>query len=778
MNKTTENTPSNTTSKSIIRWPVVVSIIVFNLVILFSGLNIYVKQKSRLTNRAEQNLYSIANLTVQNVLQWRNERLQNAGIFYQNPNFRQQLMRFQESGEPAERENIDSWMKIALYDINCDQVVLYGSNNNPVATLPVFAPLIPLEVMKMIENVKAADGIIFIDFYSIGNDETYLGLVIPVFDPDHPERLDGKVFLRIDPNKYLYPFIQEWPLNSKTVETLLVRQDGDSVQFLNTIRFSQLKPLKLHLSMKDTSIASVKGLNGEFGIFKSTDYRGVSVISAVNNVSKSPWVLVAKQDQSEIFEDMRNRLLVTLGLVVALVLLVTSFLLWIFRQQGLKFYRNLYQNQKERDWLYDIMEHNLNEIYVFDALTLKFRFVNYGARLNLGYSMSELEELTPLDIKPLISKSQFTELTDPLKNKGVHVQNFITVHRRKDGTEYPVEIFLELMDSDNGPVYLAMINDITVRVKTEKMLNDQHEELMVKNQELNLLNEELQVTNEELHQATEVQQMTNEELQQTSEELQTTNEELMVNIQQIATLNKELLAAKENAENANRLKSSFLANMSHEIRTPLNGIMGFSELLVELTEDTIQQKMVQVIMTSSNRLLDTVNSVLDISLLESGSLVVHSKKFMLSDLVHESIRLYTGMALKKGIELKSVIHADYAVLADEELTLKIINNLVNNALKFTSRGSIKVEISIDDYQHKKWVVIRVSDTGIGISEQDMAYIFDEFRQVSEGLSKKHNGSGLGLNISKRYAEAMNGRITAKSSPGEGSTFTLWLPEFN
>lgn len=438
-------------------------------------------------------------------------------------------------------------------------------------------------------------------------------------------------------------------------------------------------------------------------------------------------------------------------------------MLWFFRKQRLTYYRNLYRNQKERDWLFDIMEHNLNEIYIFNAQTLRFTFVNYGARRNLGYSMEELETLTPIDIEPLVNENQFIQLINPLRNKEIQVQNFITVHRRKDGTEYPVEVYLELLASDRGLVFLAMINDITSRVKIENILKDQHEELMVKNSELENLNVELQATNEELH--------------QTAEELQTTNEELTVNIQQMLRLNKEIITAKENAENANRLKSSFLANMSHEIRTPLNGIMGFSELLVEMTENAEQQRIANIIMNSSKRLLDTVNSILDISMLESGSLIVHSKKLKLSALIKESVRLYAALAEKKGIELTTITHREGLVLADEDMTLKIINNLVNNALKYTNTGSIQVELASAELKGKRWVTVKVRDTGIGISEHNMSIIFDEFRQVSEGLSKNHSGSGLGLNISKRYAEAMNGMITAQSSRGKGSTFTIWLPEY-
>jgi PAS domain S-box-containing protein len=585
---------------------------------------------------------------------------------------------------------------------------------------------------------------------------------VPIPDYKDSGKLIGRLFLRIDPERYLYPFIEEWPSQSVTAETLLARQDGDSVVFLNNLRFEGVKPLQSLFSVHDTTKAASLGLKGRYGVYRSLDYRHVEVVSAVQNVPGTAWVLVAKEDVDEIFYETKSRLILTLALIVSLVVMITFIMLLIFRRQGVKHYLEVIRQQREKAWLQDIMEHNLSEIYLFDAESLVFRYVNYGARRNLGFTLEELTSLTPVDIKPLVTRAEFDRIILPLREGKLKTLNFNTLHRRKDGTEYPVDVFLQLMNSDTGPVFVAMINDISQRIKMEKILADQHEELQIKNCELESMNEELQVANEEL--------------QQTGEELQTTNEEMAVNIQQISQLNRELIQAKENAELANRLKSNFLANMSHEIRTPLNGIMGFSELIEELAESEEQKRMAQIILNSSTRLLDTVNSILDISMLESGSLTVRQQNIKLAGLINESARLYMAFAERKGLSLSASILADPEVYADEDLVLKIVNNLVNNALKFTSAGSVLIELSVTaDNQTLK---VSVSDTGIGISAMEQSRIFEEFRQVSEGMSKKHPGSGLGLNISKRYAEAMNGRITVDSKEGEGSSFTLLLPLMN
>ncbi len=762
MNKSVEQENVKRQSNSPIQWPVSVAILLLNLAIIICGYFIYKNQQSNLTNGVKEDVNSVAHLKVQNVEQWREERVYNARIFYGNQNFCRQVALFIKNKGQSDQENMKSWLNIALNDKNFDQITIFDSNDSPIINLPKLTPLIPSDIRLEISNIKAGDSISFLDFFQI-NKKAYLGLLIPICNKENPDQLVAKIYIRIDPEVFLFPFIEKWPTNSESGETLLARRSGESVQFLNHLHFGVVKPMELTFSINDTSIAAVKGLNGRYGVFLAVDYRRIPVISAVQAIKNSPWILVSKEDQSEAFHELKTRLLFTLVLIGATILILTILLLWTFRRQGMNYYRNLYQRQKERDWLFDIMDHNLNEIYVFDAETLKFQFVNYGARLNLGYSMSEMKGLTPIDIKPLINLESFENIIQPLKSGEVQVQNFITVHQRKDGTQYPVEVFLEFMDSDLGKVFLAMINDITNRVKIEQKLSEQREELIHKNKELETVNEELQVTVEEL--------------QQTGEELETTNEELSVNIQQISMLNKEVLAAKEIAETANRLKSTFLANMSHEIRTPLNGIMGFSELLVEAAEDAELQRMAEIILNSSNRLLNTVNSILDISLLESGSLVVHPKKVRVQDLIQESVRLYSVFAEKKGIQLFTTIHSDLAALADEDLTLKVINNLVNNALKFTNEGSISIEQSTENFDNQSWLTIKVIDTGIGISEENMPFLFEEFRQFNFGVARQHTGSGLGLNISARYAGIMNGRLTAKSSLGKGSTFTLWLPEY-
>jgi PAS domain S-box-containing protein len=238
----------------------------------------------------------------------------------------------------------------------------------------------------------------------------------------------------------------------------------------------------------------------------------------------------------------------------------------------------------------------------------------------------------------------------------------------------------------------------------------------------------------------------------------------------------ELVDAKEKAEQVSLLKSRLLANMSHEIRTPLNGILGFAELMKDDIEDENHQMMAETIHASGTRLMHTLNSILDLSLIETDSSKLELHKKDLNQLAKESSNLFVAMAAKQNLSLVSAISKEnmYAIL-DENLVNKILNNLINNAIKFTKQGVITIKSNYKIINDKEFACIEVHDTGIGIDEKHLSIIFEEFRQASEGNSRAYEGTGLGLNISLRFARLMAGNITVESEVGKGSVFTLWLP---
>jgi len=233
---------------------------------------------------------------------------------------------------------------------------------------------------------------------------------------------------------------------------------------------------------------------------------------------------------------------------------------------------------------------------------------------------------------------------------------------------------------------------------------------------------------------------------------------------------EELIRAKEKAEEMNKVKSVFFANMSHELRTPLNGILGFSELLQgELSTDPALMGMAETINKSGNRLLETLNMILNISKLEAEMVDLNFKKINIVPVIEETVRLYSPIAQRKKLDLRFTSSSDnIECLLDLNLLNSVLNNLVNNAIKYTIEGFVNVEVRAENES----AVIIISDSGIGIPKSKQSQIWEAFRQVSEGFNRSFEGTGLGLTITKKYVDLMNGSISLESKEKKGSVFTI------
>ncbi len=244
-----------------------------------------------------------------------------------------------------------------------------------------------------------------------------------------------------------------------------------------------------------------------------------------------------------------------------------------------------------------------------------------------------------------------------------------------------------------------------------------------------------------------------------------------------------LIKAKEQAEEMNRLKNHFLSNMSHELRTPLISIIGFSELLQEEIENPGQKEMLNHIYEGGQRLNNTLNSILEISKLETSASFENLTRHNLADEITKSVQSLKPMVQRKRLFIKTELNDTFLEAnVDSELLGKAFFHLISNAVKFTKTGGIFVTLNQHQVQENHWAVIKVIDTGIGIPKENLEKIFVEFRQSSEGYSRSHEGTGLGLSISKKIIELMKGKIEVESEVGNppagkagGSVFSIWLP---
>jgi signal transduction histidine kinase/ActR/RegA family two-component response regulator len=267
-------------------------------------------------------------------------------------------------------------------------------------------------------------------------------------------------------------------------------------------------------------------------------------------------------------------------------------------------------------------------------------------------------------------------------------------------------------------------------------------------------------------------------VQRANNDLKTRTQELEDEIIHRKHMQEELLKAKDAAEEASRAKSAFLANMSHELRTPLNAIIGYSEILEEEMSDSGSQDNVRDlkrIQGAGKHLLSLINDVLDLSKIEAGKMTLHLETFAVDPLVEEMITTLQPAAERNGNRLLLRMDGDVgAMYADVTKVRQILFNLLSNACKFTEKGTVILEVERQRGTEER-IVFRVTDTGIGMTPEQQRNVFQYFTQADSSTARKYGGTGLGLALSRRFTQMMDGEIRVLSTSGEGSVFTVELP---
>lgn len=346
----------------------------------------------------------------------------------------------------------------------------------------------------------------------------------------------------------------------------------------------------------------------------------------------------------------------------------------------------------------------------------------------------------------------------------------------------------------------VFLNNIAANVQTQQLLQESvtlTQELQTQQEELQQSNQRLEEQAQDLEESRFLLKQSNEELQQLNEELEEKAELLEVQNREVARKNQEVEHSRKSLEDkaeqlalSSKYKSEFLANMSHELRTPLNSLLILARLLSDNSGGNLSDKQVEysrTIYSAGTDLLELINDILDLAKIESGTLSVDISRINLRDLQSSLEQTFRQVAQNKGLSFAIELDDNLpdVISNDPKRLQQVLKNLLSNALKFTEQGGVNLQISMvaeaaqldgKGQSSSPIIAFAVSDTGIGIPVEKQKIIFEAFQQADGTTSRKFGGTGLGLSISRELAQLLGGRIELVSQPGQGSTFTLYLPQ--
>jgi len=652
-------------------------------------------------------------------------------------------------------------------------------------------------------------------YYSKTEKKPSMFFSIPIFCLDHNrEHITGVLVARVDLESSLFPLLLSQTGMGKTGETLIVNKD---LTALNELRSSEHKALMLKIDAEPALLAS----RGKTGIIESKDYRNEKVLAAYTYIPKTKWGFVTKQDQKEIYAPIYSlimNLVILFLLSCVLIYFIASFLARIIAKpviemtevakkigEGDLFARNRVQSADEIGFLaqsfniasdfaasqVEIQKHSadIRETMVTAKKLIDFRKnilrklveitnSNMGAYCLHNPKNNTFERFTSIGISPGLLEPFDASVLEGEFGQALATRRISHIKSIPKDTIFKFKTFTGTILPKEIITIPVVIDDLVESVVSLASLNTYSKEsLEILNQVWGVMNTSISnmLANDATKRLAEELEGMNQELQAQAEELKVQTEELRQTSEEIQEQNVELEEQSRQVEEANRLKSEFLSNMSHELRTPLNSVMALSKVLMIQVKDRLSKEelnYLEIIQRNGQNLLFLINDILDLSRIEAGRMDIRPKLFSIVLTIETIMERLEPVSKEKGIDLNQEIQDNLPQIeSDEQKVHKILQNVLGNAVKFTEKGHVTVSAHGDADKF----YIEVADTGIGMSDEDLSYIFEEFRQIDGTSARPYEGTGLGLAIAHKTAKILGGDLSVKSVPGKGSTFSLTLP---
>ncbi len=470
-----------TTSRDSWRYPrYLIFVFCFTTIgILITGYLYYKSQEAYIRNEKQQELAAIIALKIEQIILWRQERLDYAATIMDDPFFAMRVRDFLKgrAGKKVKDQIFERLTALASYQYQ--SLALLDPQGTVRLAVPASKNELSPYVKSLADRAMEAKKIFFSDLYRDEDSKVMLSVLIPILGLQGNEKvIIGVIVMKIEPYQFLYPLIKSWPTPSLTGETELVRREGDEVVFLNELRHRKNIPFNLRFPLHKPHLVEAMIARGQKGIVEGRDYRGVPVLAAVGLIPDSPWFLVAKIDANEIYAPLKKRTRELVFLMIALIVSAGVSVAYFWRNQQSRFYRRQYEVEQARRALaqrYEYLTRFANDIILVADGSLNIVEANDRAVSAYGYERDQLLGLQLKDLYPPDSEKVLDRLLKHVEEKSGWI--FEAVQQRQDGTTFPVEVSLRLMEVEGERLFQQIIRDITERKRTEAMLKESEKNL-------------------------------------------------------------------------------------------------------------------------------------------------------------------------------------------------------------------------------------------------------------------------------------------------------------
>ncbi len=452
-------------------------VIIFLLLSLgfsFVGYLYYENQKQSLIKQVKNDLTTISDYKANEIDSWLDNRLKHANSILKNKHrIRETIDLLNNPGSEEQKQVISDWLQLSKEIYGYNNVTLYDNNLKPVISIPPRNEGNNNTGINIFNRYLISDKVIISDLYQKDSSSPFvIDIIIPIKNPSNNDTgLAAVLAFELDAQTFIFPTLLKLPSQYETMESLIAQKEGDHIIFLNELKFEKNTTLKLKIPLSDSTVIAVQAANGKLGITSGTDYRKSDVLADIKRIENTSWFLITKIDRKELETPILIKTRITFLYVFFSILLSGIVITLIWRNQNAKYFKSLYEKETEKEALtkhYAYLTKYANDIIFLEDANFNFIEVNDKALECYGYTKTEFQKMNIKDVLVKELAHQVSSIEKQLRNTTGLI--FEAVHIRKDGSTFPVEVSIRIINVEGETYYQSIIRDVTERKKAEDLI--------------------------------------------------------------------------------------------------------------------------------------------------------------------------------------------------------------------------------------------------------------------------------------------------------------------